>query len=138
MTKHDMRHMLALYRLFAYIRIPQLTGITGSRRSYLQYMYVVLLNYVAPLEEVDYMLPDHAKWLEKHFQAGEFLTAGRRNPRTGGVIITRPMLRGKLDAILATDPFAMHHLATYDVIEFSATRTAPEMRLVNEAIARSA
>ena len=97
-------------------------------------MYVVLLTYTAPLEEVDYMLPDHAKWLEKHFQAGEFLASGRRNPRIGGVIIARPMPRGKLDAILASDPFAVAHLAAYEVIEFSATRTAPEVRLVNEAV----
>ncbi|TVT62302.1 YciI family protein [Amycolatopsis cynarae] len=100
-------------------------------------MYVVLLTYTAPLVEVDYHLPDHAKWLEKHFASGEFLTAGRRNPRTGGVIITRPMDRAKLDAVLASDPFALHHLATYEVIEFSATRTAPELRLLNEAIAHT-
>lgn len=101
-------------------------------------MYVVLLTYTAPLEEVDYALPDHAKWLDKHFQAGEFLAAGRRNPRNGGVIITRPMARGKLDAILATDPFSVGHLAKYEVVEFSATRTAPEVRLLNEAVAHTA
>jgi len=86
------------------------------------------------MEEVDFVLPDHAKWLEKHFQAGDFLAAGRRNPRTGGVIITRPMSRGKLDAVLASDPFAVAHVASYEVIEFSATRTAPEVRLLNEAV----
>ena|SRR5437764_8960406 len=101
-------------------------------------MFVVHLTYVAPLEEVDLVLPDHAKWLEKHFATGEFLVAGRRNPRVGGVIITRPMPRGKLDAILCTDPFKINHLASYEVVEFSATRTAPELRLVNEALAKSA
>lgn len=100
-------------------------------------MYVVLLTYTAPLEEVDYRLPDHAKWLDKHFARGEFLAAGRRNPRTGGVIITRPMDRAKLDAMLASDPFALHHLASYEVIEFSATRTAPELLPLNEAIAHT-
>jgi uncharacterized protein YciI len=108
------------------------------KRVYRQNMYVVLLTYKAPIEEVDYLLPDHAKWLEKHFQAGEFLAAGRQNPRTGGVIITRPMPRVKLDAILCMDPFCLQHLATYEVIEFSATRTAPELRLLNEALAQTA
>jgi uncharacterized protein YciI len=108
------------------------------KRVYRQNMYVVLLTYKAPIEEVDYVLPDHSKWLEKHFQAGEFLAAGRQNPRTGGVIITRPMPRVKLDAILCMDPFCLQHLATYEVIEFSATRTAPELRLLNEALARTA
>jgi hypothetical protein len=52
------------------------------------------------------------------------------------VIITRPMSRGKLDAILASDPFSVQHLAQYEVIEFSPTKTAPELRQINEAVAR--
>jgi uncharacterized protein YciI len=109
-----------------------------AQRVYLQIMYVVLLTYKAPIEEVDYVLPDHAKWLEKHFQAGEFLAAGRQNSRTGGVIITRPMPRVKLDAILCMDPYCLQHLASYEVIEFAPTRTAPELRLLNEALAQTA
>ncbi|SEO61243.1 YciI family protein [Amycolatopsis saalfeldensis] len=97
-------------------------------------MFVVLLNYTAPIEEIDYVLPDHAQWLAKQYEQGLFLASGRRNPRIGGVIITRPMARGKLDAILATDPFSVQHLARYEVIEFSPTKTAPELRLVNEAV----
>ena len=46
----------------------------------------------------------------------------------------RPMARGKLDAILASDPFCVKHLAKYEVIEFSPTKTAPELRLLNEAV----
>ncbi|ANN15333.1 YciI family protein [Amycolatopsis orientalis] len=99
-------------------------------------MYVVLLTYTAPIEEIDYVLPDHAEWLTKQYEHGHFLASGRRNPRIGGVIITRPMARGKLDAILATDPFSVKHMAAYEVIEFSPTRTAPELRAVNEAVVR--
>ncbi|MTD54172.1 YciI family protein [Amycolatopsis pithecellobii] len=101
-------------------------------------MFVVLLTYKAPVEEVDYLLPDHAKWVERHIQAGEFLVAGRQNPRTGGVIITRPMSRTRLNAILCMDPFFVQHLATHQVIEFSPTRTAPELRLLNELLPQSA
>ncbi|MEC3980125.1 YciI family protein [Amycolatopsis sp. H20-H5] len=97
-------------------------------------MYVVLLNYTAPIEEIDYVLPDHAEWLAKQYENGHFLASGKREARIGGVILTRPMLRGKLDAILATDPFSVRHLARYEVIEFSPTKTAPELRLVNEAV----
>ncbi|WP_158888693.1 YciI family protein [Amycolatopsis anabasis] len=100
-------------------------------------MYVVLVNYTAPLEEVDYVLPDHVEWLAKQYDHGYFLASGRRVPRDGGVIIARPMLRGKLDAILATDPFAIKHMAKYEVIEFSPTRTAPELRMINEAVAHA-
>ncbi|GAA3572067.1 YciI family protein [Amycolatopsis ultiminotia] len=97
-------------------------------------MYVVLLTYTAPISDVDLALPDHAEWLAKQYEHGHFLASGAQNPRVGGVIITRPMTRGKLDAILATDPFAVQHLARYEIVEFSPTRTAPELRLVNEAL----
>lgn len=98
-------------------------------------MYVVLLNYTAPIEEIDLSLPEHAEWLAKQYEHGHFLASGRRNPRIGGVIISRPMSRGKLDAILASDPFAARHLARYEVIEFTPTKTAPELRTLNEAVA---
>lgn len=91
-------------------------------------------TYTAPIEEIDLSLPDHAEWLTKHYETGEFLVSGRRAPRVGGVIIARAMARGKLDAILATDPFSYRHLVHYEVIEFSATRTARELNWMNEAL----
>ncbi|MDV6011547.1 YciI family protein [Haloechinothrix sp. LS1_15] len=98
-------------------------------------MYVAVSTYTAPINEIDYVLPEHIEWLERHYDSGDFLVSGRREPRVGGVIIARPMLRGKLDAILATDPFSYRHLARYDVYEFAATRTAPELNWINETVA---
>ncbi|MEU5691548.1 YciI family protein [Actinosynnema sp. NPDC020468] len=95
-------------------------------------MYIVLLEYTEPLHEVDYSLADHVAWLDRQYEAGNFLASGRRVPRTGAVIIARPMPRGKLDALLATDPFAVRRLARYSVVEFQAGRTAPELSRVNE------
>jgi uncharacterized protein YciI len=90
-------------------------------------VYVVLLTYVASLEDVDRALPDHAAWLAEQYDAGHFLASGRRNPRIGGVIIARTMPRDRLDAVLAADPFGRRHLATHEVIEFEPSRTAPEL-----------
>ncbi|CAL9633972.1 hypothetical protein SUDANB95_06131 [Actinosynnema sp. ALI-1.44] len=103
-------------------------------RVYISGMFIVVLEYIKPLDEVDYALPEHVDWLKKQYDAGLFLASGRQVPRTGGVIITRPMSRGKLDAVLATDPFAVQKLARYQVIEFQATRTAPELAGLNEAV----
>lgn len=88
---------------------------------------MVLLQYTAPETEIDTRLVDHYEWVTRHYDAGDFVAAGHRNPRDGGVIIARAMSRGRLDAILATDPFALHKLARYDVIEFEALRTIPEL-----------
>jgi uncharacterized protein YciI len=97
-------------------------------------MFIALLNHTAPIEEVDYLLADHMEWVARHFQQGHFLAAGKGAAPADGVILVRPMLRGKLDAVLATDPFVVRHLSKYEVIEFAATRTAPELRLINEAL----
>jgi uncharacterized protein YciI len=98
-------------------------------------MYVVLSTYTAPIEEIDLLLPEHAEWLDRHYQAGDFLLSGRREPNVGGVILARPMLRTKLDAILSTDPFSYRRMVHYEVVEFSATRTSRELNRVNEAVA---
>ncbi|GAA4841354.1 YciI family protein [Saccharopolyspora rosea] len=90
-------------------------------------MFVVLLEYTAPESDIDGRLVDHYEWITRHYDAGDFIAAGHRHPRNGAVIIARAMSRGRLDAILATDPFLLHKLARYDVIEFQARRTIPEL-----------
>jgi uncharacterized protein YciI len=97
-------------------------------------MFVVLITYTAPLQEIDYVLPDHTTWVGKQYEAGYFLASGRRDPRTGKVIIVRPMNRDKLKALLATDPFSLRGMAHYEVIAFDATRTCRELAPYNEAI----
>jgi uncharacterized protein YciI len=86
-----------------------------------------MLNYTAPLADVDNALAQHSEWISSHYDAGDFIAAGRRHPHTGGVIIARAMPRGRLDAILATDPFSVRRLASYEVIEFQALKTIPEL-----------
>ncbi|MEY7972343.1 YciI family protein [Saccharomonospora xinjiangensis] len=98
-------------------------------------MYVVLLTYTAPLPEIDYALPDHAEWLSRQFELGRLLASGRRADHRGEVLLSRPMSLGTLEAALAGDPLLLRHLAHHEVIEFSATRTGPELRAINEALA---
>lgn len=50
-------------------------------------------------------------------------------PRDGGVILAANIERDRLDAILASDPFAIRGLASYAVTEFKATRIAPGVTL---------
>ncbi|GGP60544.1 YciI family protein [Saccharothrix coeruleofusca] len=97
-------------------------------------MYIVLVRYTKPLDQVDCYLPDHVRWLNRHYEEGHFLASGRQVPCDGCVIIARPMPRRRLDALLATDPFAVKHLARHEVVEFLASRTAPELARVNEAV----
>lgn len=107
----------------------------SPKEFYHRVMYIALLTYTAPETEVDYALPDHSDWLRKQFTKGVFLVSGKGNGVADHVIITRSVLRGKLDAVLASDPFVIRRLARYEVIEFTATRTAQELLAINEAIA---
>ena len=89
-------------------------------------MYVVTLTYTAPLARIDELLGAHVAWLEQNYDTGVLLASGRRVPRTGGVLLVSGALpRPELDAVLATDPFAVAGVANYDVVEFVASKTAP-------------
>jgi uncharacterized protein YciI len=85
---------------------------------------LILLSYVAPLEAVDAQMKAHVAWLEQGFAQGVFLVAGRRKPRTGGVILAR----GEPDAVAAvaaTDPFVTSGVATVELAPFNASFAAP-------------
>jgi uncharacterized protein YciI len=86
-------------------------------------MYVISLTYLVDIDVMDEARPRHLEWLQKHYDADLFLASGRKTPAKGGVILARAMPREKLDQILATDPFALENLATYDIIEFDPAMT---------------
>jgi uncharacterized protein YciI len=92
-------------------------------------MYVINLTYIVPLEQVDEALEAHRAFLNEQFAAGVFVAAGPKVPRDGGVILAVNLEREQLDALLATDPFALQKVARYEVTEFKATRLAPGLNL---------
>ncbi len=87
-------------------------------------MYVVYLNYFRPVEEVEALLAPHIEWLDRYFANGVFIAAGRKEPRTGGVILAKDIDRARLDTILAEDPFVA--VAHYEVTKVNVTRAAEE------------
>ncbi|GAA2730288.1 YciI family protein [Streptomyces nogalater] len=90
-------------------------------------MFVLELTYTAPLDAVDAVLPDHVAWLERQYEEGRFLASGRKNPRDGGVILAVTGDRAEIEEVVATDPFVTAGVCSYRVIEFLATKTAPEL-----------
>ncbi|MCC9310759.1 YciI family protein [Kitasatospora sp. RB6PN24] len=98
-------------------------------------MFIVTLTYTAPLEAVDQLLPEHVAWLEEQYAAGTLLASGRRVPRTGGVLLARAADRAALDEVLASDPFHRARVAEYQVVEFTASMTAPGLEALREPAA---
>ncbi len=88
-------------------------------------MFVITLTYKVPLDKVDEHIPAHVEWLEKHYEAGVLLASGRRVPRTGGVILAGPVAREQIEEFIAGDPFHVHAIADYEVVEFAPSKVAP-------------
>jgi uncharacterized protein YciI len=95
-------------------------------------VFILELSYIVPLDEVDRVRDEHMAWVAEHRQAGRFLVGGAKVPRTGGVIIARAMPRDELDAIVAADPFTREGIATYDVVEFTATTVAAGLEALRD------
>jgi uncharacterized protein YciI len=87
-------------------------------------VFVLLLTYVKPLEEVDALMRRHMAWLDEHYAGGRFLVSGRQVPRTGGVILARGDDREEIEALAATDPFVAGGVATCEVIQFRASQSS--------------
>ncbi|WP_329564918.1 YciI family protein [Kitasatospora sp. NBC_01266] len=90
-------------------------------------MFVITLTYTVPLERIDELIPAHVEWLDRNYAAGTFLASGRREPRTGGVILAQAASPAALHAVLAEDPFNKAGAAQYQVVEFLPTKTAPAL-----------
>ena len=87
-------------------------------------MFVLLLSYTRPVDEVDALMREHMAWLREQYAAGRFLVSGRQVPRTGGVIVARGGDREEMEALAATDPFVTGGVATVQVVQFRASQTA--------------
>jgi uncharacterized protein YciI len=85
-------------------------------------MFIVLLRYIKPLEEVDRFLDEHSAFLDKFYGLKKFVFSGRRNPRIGGVILMNVHTDSEVWEIIREDPFHKHHIAEYEVIEFFPTK----------------
>ena len=93
-------------------------------------MFVILLNYVKPLSEVDRFVAQHREFLERYYASGHFLLSGRKEPRTGGVILANAETRAEVESIVLDDPFKREQIAEYEIIEFLPSMTA--MHLAGE------
>lgn len=94
-------------------------------------MYIISLTYKAPLEIIDRFIPEHIAFLDKHYELGHFQLSGRKNPRTGGVIIATVDTRETLDTLLREDPFYREELADYDITEVIPTKASNALSFLN-------
>ena len=86
-------------------------------------MFLVDMTFVKPLPVVDQYVTAHRDYLSAFYNEGVLLLGGRKNPRTGGVILSRHATLKEVEDVFNADP-----LVLADVARFSITEFEPVMR----------
>ena len=89
-------------------------------------MFLVMIDYIKPLSEIDQHLVAHREFLDTWYKKECFIASGPQNPRIGGVLISQLKDREQLWSILQQDPFYVHELALYTLIEFDPVKYHPD------------
>ncbi|HOD54568.1 MAG TPA: YciI family protein [Candidatus Cloacimonadota bacterium] len=87
-------------------------------------MFLLISKYIKPLSEVEKVLEAHRVFLSKYYASGHFICSGRLNPRTGGCIICKAESKEDCCEILQEDPFVLHNISEYEIIEVQPTMYA--------------
>ncbi|EJL74934.1 YciI family protein [Chryseobacterium populi] len=81
-------------------------------------MFIISLTYKSSIENVEQLIPQHNIFLDKHYESGQFIASGRKEPRMGGIIIANAESKKEVEQIISEDPFYIHEVADYTITEF--------------------
>lgn len=81
-------------------------------------MFIISLTYKSSIEKVEQLIPQHNIFLDIQYEAGRFIASGRKEPRTGGIIIANAESKKEAEQIISEDPFYIHEVADYTITEF--------------------
>ncbi|WP_353149337.1 YciI family protein [Chryseobacterium sp.] len=81
-------------------------------------MFIISLTYRTSLDRVERFIPEHNSFLQKYYDLERFIASGRKEPRTGGIIVASAQSKAEIEQIIREDPFYIHQIAHYDIIEF--------------------
>lgn len=90
-------------------------------------MFVIILSYIKPIEEVDRLRPAHLEFLDRYFAKNIFIASGRQTPLKGGVILAAAESRAIVEQIITEDPFYTEKVASFDIIEFTPGKVNPNL-----------
>lgn len=87
-------------------------------------MFLIISNYIVSSDKVEPHRDQHVAWVQQYIDSGDFLIAGPRRGKVGGVIFSRSIDRGKLMQILAEDSFVIEDLVEIQLVDFDAPLTS--------------
>lgn len=101
-------------------------------------LFIIDLHYLAALEELDSAMASHVAFLDKHYEAGHFITSGRKVPRTGGIILAVADSKQEAESWMNEDPFVKLRLSNFTVTEFLASKSDPAFKKLLKDLNRKA
>jgi uncharacterized protein YciI len=91
-------------------------------------MFIINLTYIVPLEELDKHMEAHVTHLLKYYDKNIFVASGRKEPRTGGVILALADSKAVIEEIIKEDPFYQYKLAEFNITEFLTSKYHPDLK----------
>ena len=80
-------------------------------------IYVVILKYIVPFEELSKWIPDHRAFLQQYYDDETILFSGPLTNKQGGIVVLKASHQDWVEEVFTHDPFAKNHVATYQVLE---------------------
>lgn len=90
-------------------------------------LFLIMLDYLRPLPDVDLHIEAHRAFLTRHYEAGHFLLSGGKSPRTGGVILALAHSLHEVTQWIAEDPFCQARVASYQVVAWEPTTVVADL-----------
>ena len=95
-------------------------------------MFLIISNYVVPNEKVEPHRDQHVAWAQQYLDSGDFIMAGPRRGKIGGVIVSKSMDKDKLMKILAEDSFVYENLVEMQIVDFDAPLTSEAFKALRD------
>ncbi|MCT4215003.1 GTP cyclohydrolase [Elizabethkingia anophelis] len=97
-------------------------------------MFIISLNYIKAIGEIEVHIDAHNDFLNKYYADRKFLISGRKNPRTGGIIIAQNATIEEIKEIIKEDPFHQYEVAEYEITEFLPTKFNADLKTILQAL----
>ncbi len=81
-------------------------------------MFVISIDYKVDFKFIDPLIDEHFEFLNKYYKKGLLVVSGRKEPRTGGIIIVKNETREVVEELIKEDPFYREGVANYQITEF--------------------
>lgn len=92
-------------------------------------MVIIELTYKKTRDVVEQYLQKHCDFLARYYEQGIFIASGPKVPRDGGVILAKAD-KNEVLKLIESDPFYVHSIADYKLVQFEPNRYTKEFKTV--------